>query len=481
MDVLRESFMQHKNETALALLKSLPADELVGVNNTFLHVAADVVDTGYVTRLAVGLGYGYLITSRAYAYRNETPLHVAIRRGNLHSIKELLPYISTQYLSQPIIDECVLLAATFGMHNILELLLRKVTPNKIVVEDAIDQILKNRYAKAGTTMLQFFPESVASRFPIIVATALREKKNRAGMVAFAMDVLNSKPSIVDNRGGSKNRTALHIAASYRGQEALDFVHFLVDNFARLDLMDTDDLTPPQVAYAANNTDTLGYLLTVPNCPVFWQQRGKGASLYNRIASGTDTELLDKMLIGNKQLRNSAELIKYVMVAKNVVFLIHLLRTYPTIAGARGYNGRNALMTAIYDRMPVSYIELILKHGEFDIDAQDDRKCTALHYAARDGSRYVIQLVLARECRSSFTRNVDGDLPIDCGPVFDVQTLTIMLRPSKRLYMLCKPHIAAHIERHASPELKEYLERPQTMVQCLVDANRMYGIMTPIRH
>lgn len=472
-------FISSKQDAICSFLAETPISLLAGSDANLMHIAADVPDTGFAMKTAIALGYGRYIAKPGAAYNNETPLHVAVRRGNIRAIREMEQYINAELLTQTVINECVVLAARFGQDLILAFLLDRVKPTEPAITASINEVAQYRHSRAGLVLLERYKEYVAPLFPHLVTEALRLKPRRGEMLEFVRQIVRVCPTVV-NVTGKRKRTALHLAVTYRTADALQFTRFLIDNSASLNAVDEDDLTPPQVAYTCNNRGALCMLLAVPNCPILWQRRRRSPSLYNRIVIGKDVQLLDMMFTGNKYLRVDPEVIRCVMADRNFVLFEHMVKTYPGTTIARGRLGRNILMLAIYEKVPIIYIETLLEYGAQDIDACDDMGNTALHYAATNGSRAVIMLLLKKERASSFTRNAIGDLPVDCGPLFDVHAQTRLLLVSKQLVSMAKSTTIAHLRRRASTDVLMFMITPPTMLEYALDAIRLTSQTTAIR-
>ncbi len=470
MELLRTTFLMGKYELARSLIYQLPASTLAGVESSLLHVAADVADSGQAAQMAVQFGYGRLIGSPARAYNNETPLHVAVRRGNLHGFRVLLTVVAENTVTQSTVDECCVLAATFGQHQILAELLQKTKPTDLAIQTAVLEAGKLQHVRPCHVLLETHSQIVAAALPLLVSYALRKKDRRPEMTAFVRQIVATHPKSVRSIDPRNDRTALHMAVTYRTQDSLALTRFLVDNFARLDVTDSSGMTPLHIAYHRKNIECLCLLLGVPNSPVMWKANVRGASIYNKIVTGSDARLLDMMLVGNRQLRTDFTLIQSLLMAKNEALFRHTLETYPEIAAAKGTFGRNILMYAIFDRdVGLDAIDAIIRHGQFDIDAQDDFGNNALHYAASRGDDAIILRLLDAERNSSITPNSVNLLPIDCCLTASKVTLVRMLRANRAVVPTVDT--MRRLCNGASSRLIDFITRPATMLERMTEVRR----------
>lgn len=472
MDILRTTFLMGKYELAMSLINQLPSATLASPDRTLLHVAADVADSGEATRIAIELGYGRLVGSSARAYNNETPVHVAIRRGNLHGFRVMMGLITADSVTQTVVDECAMLAAEFNQHQILAELLRLTLPAGHAIEHAMLDAARLQYVQTCKVLFDTYKELLGPLLPRVAGFALRQKDRRPEMAGFVRRMVVARPNSVRFTEHEKGRTALHVAANYRNPEALAFTRFLIDNGAHLGDIDKAGLTPLQVAFNRKNIDCLCMLLSVPNSPIMWKMHTKSASIYNRVVTGSDVQLLDMMLAGNRQLRADHELIKCLLMAKNDVLFRHALETYPQIAAARGRLGRNILMWAIFDRdVGLYHINMILEYGEFDVDAKDAMNNTALHYAAQRGDVSIILRLLEMERVSSSTLNTAECLPIDCCSGVPKPVMLRMLRAHRGITpkLSTMMHLCANAKSALS--LIKLVGRPPTMADRMLETQR----------
>lgn len=474
MKAIRNELLLREYAKARELINATPTEVLVNREDTVLHLAASMPDDGTNVRMVIEEGFGHLITTSASARDYDTPLQVAVKRGNIYGVRALLAPDLVELVEQEVADVCLVLAATYGQHYIVVDLVQRLRPSAVAAEQALIVAVRESHPDTAKKLFEFYPAATVKIFHTLLELMMARKKNREELEDFIMDVLDKHPELVNAPSHSKLRTPLHIVCAAKNKVAVCFVEDLIERGADMSLADSANKTPLHVAFERNNEECLQAMLLEKNAPIDWTPHTRIPSLYQRIVRGGSQRMVEAMCAGRPSLKHKQRFIEDVMVAGRLPLFMFVIREYSgIIRSICKKTGRTILCAAIAMNVREEYVDALLACPRIDVDVPDHGGNTALHYAAYSGRVHTIPKLLAREVLSSLLRNVDGRLPADCGPFLCPDVHRSMMLAHREVVRRAKSDTLAFFIQHSTPELIARLRRPPTMQEVMRDAERAF--------
>ncbi len=370
---------------ALLGTNKLHLDHANAIGMTALHIAAHYGFDGIVDVL---LRAGSPVNPRTDMQR--TPLHLAAREGHIVVAERLLvdPSVDTQ--AQTIQGQTAAhLAAFYGHSGVLELLLRRMTPNELNRQDAP---LSAHSLAALTPPAPVEPDDTSEDETTLIVQEMRRRDDGA-VVEEVMEGDLSRGSALSGVKGQ--RTALYSAAQ-AGRVAC--VESLLRSGADPRIPDVRGITPLLSAAFAGHTQVAGRLMAA---------LASDLNALRKCDNNLRTLLHAAAVSGDHVLFESA-------LAADAGAIEHedIFGQTPLVAVAYGLAERTARNRDIDVRGACLIFARLSRLGARP-DARGDNGRTALHYAALSGSEAFFTLVWDAYSNLSGDR-ANGPSPVQIG-------------------------------------------------------------------
>ena len=319
----------------------------------------------------------------------------AVRNGNTAAVRAALKKLSPGSKTETVTFEAVHEACRRNHNECLTLLLPYVETTQMGFGILLSECVHTDHTACTEVLLQHW-KSVCSK----VAFVPHDSKDSAGQTAYLCPAMWEDPEVcqVFIGGGAdietkneKGRSPLHLA-SLSG--ALTTVKMLVESGADVRAADTRRDTCLTLAAYFGHTDTVRYLVGLPEVDLNHQQSGNCTALHFAV-QGQHADIVQVLIDAgadietkNNKVRSPLHLASF----SGELTTMKMLVEAGADVRATDDKGATCLMFAAYHGH-TDTVRYLVSLPEVDLNHHDTKNCTALHFAVERTHADVVQVLI----------------------------------------------------------------------------------------